>query len=125
MAPNNPNSNHRLRRINGGLENAMVIKVLKKYRKNPCLWDTADQFYHNKPVKTAAWESLLRIWRQLQPRATLHEVKIKIFHMRTNYTRQRRKVSVFFYFITNFRKKHYINFYEETIFSPYLYMVAT
>ncbi|XP_047032913.1 uncharacterized protein LOC124639539 [Helicoverpa zea] len=73
-------------------EPAFLIKILRKYRKCPILWDTTHPEYHKRDRKMAAWDKIVQLWQKTYPNASQSDIKTKIFHMRTNYMRQRKKV---------------------------------
>uniref|UniRef100_A0A2A4K500 MADF domain-containing protein n=1 Tax=Heliothis virescens TaxID=7102 RepID=A0A2A4K500_HELVI len=73
-------------------EQVFLTKVLRKYRKSACLWDLMHKDYHNKSVKEAAWDKIVKLYQKTYPNVNKSDVKSKLCHMRTNYTRQRKKV---------------------------------
>lgn len=80
-------------------EKNVLIKVLKQYKNSPCLWNSTNKKYHDKEAKFAAWEKIAKIWQQVKPKATNKDIKMKLFHMRTNYQRQQKRVSYLNIFI--------------------------
>ncbi|XP_067010255.2 uncharacterized protein [Anabrus simplex] len=69
-----------------------VKEFILLYRSLPCLYDTRDEFYLNKPVKQVAYEKLVRKVREIEPNATRDTVTKKINNLRSSYRKERKKV---------------------------------
>lgn len=78
-------------------ERDIVTKILKKYKKSPCLWDPSNKFYFNKQVRQECYESMVDLWQQLEPDGTVSTLKKKLEHFRAAYRRELKKVSSLLY----------------------------
>lgn len=74
------------------LERPFLRKFIEIYKSLPELWLIKGEFYHNKPVKQKAYETLLEKLKEVEPDATIDVVKKKINTIRTCYSRELKKI---------------------------------
>jgi hypothetical protein len=39
------------------------------YRREPCLWPVKSQYYHDRNMKDAAYEKLIKVYKEIDPNA--------------------------------------------------------
>lgn len=78
-----------LKKINRDLLEDFILE----YKNHPCLWRIKSKEYHDKQKRDAAYNALLLKYKQIDPNADKDIVAKKINSMRTNYRREKKKVS--------------------------------
>ncbi|XP_076061489.1 uncharacterized protein LOC143037247 [Oratosquilla oratoria] len=73
----------------------VFVRFIRAYRDFPMLWDVTSEDYLNKGKKTAAYDELLSILREVKPDAVREDVKKKINSLRTNYRKEVKKINDF------------------------------
>ncbi|XP_075983345.1 uncharacterized protein LOC142981364 [Anticarsia gemmatalis] len=76
-------------------EKQILCKILKLYKDNTLLWDCSNKLFFNRQAKHDCYESMLTLWRQLDPGGTVYSLKKKLEHMRASYRRERKKVEYY------------------------------
>ena len=66
---------------------------IKEYEKHTCLWQCKSQDYHNKQKREAANSLLLSKLQLIDKNATKDTVLKKINALRTNYRKEKKKIS--------------------------------
>ncbi|XP_013106980.2 uncharacterized protein LOC106086739 [Stomoxys calcitrans] len=69
-------------------ERRLCVEFLELYKTMPSLWDMSSEEYHDKELKKINYERLLQKFRQMEPMASMKEMKRKINVLRTNYRRE-------------------------------------
>lgn len=70
---------------------AKLKQFIWTYRDLPTLWNTKSKEYFDKAKKIDAYDTLLKIYQEIEADATVEDVKKKINVLRTNYRREIKK----------------------------------
>ncbi|XP_049848488.1 uncharacterized protein LOC126315258 isoform X1 [Schistocerca gregaria] len=71
---------------------SVVIAVIELWERNRCLWDLADTKRYCRETRNEAYQSLLSVYRKMDPSATLENLKRKLQNMKAAYKREHKKV---------------------------------
>lgn len=71
-------------------DNEMVMRFIRSYRENQCLWDFNSPAYKNKAARDLAYESL--VCAMDLPGLTVTDVKNKIKNIRSTYCQELKKI---------------------------------
>ncbi|XP_044739878.1 uncharacterized protein LOC123301208 [Chrysoperla carnea] len=69
-----------------------IKAFIELYKLNPCLWQIKHSCYTNKVVKQDAYAKLVKLYRAVEPNATIDTVKQKINNLRSSFRKELRKV---------------------------------
>lgn len=72
-----------------------VISVIEMYRDHSCLWKITDPSYHDKVKRNAALETILDLFKTVDPAATKDLVTKKLNSMRGSFRKELNKVSCY------------------------------
>ena len=67
--------------------NDVVLRLIDLFRSYKCLWDTTNNDYKNKNKKRASWEEIAQ-----EMNVSREVVETKIHNLRSQFTRERKKV---------------------------------
>ncbi|XP_046675639.1 uncharacterized protein LOC124364308 isoform X2 [Homalodisca vitripennis] len=71
-------------------DNEMVLRFIRNYRENQCLWDFSSPAYKNKAARDEAYERLVAAMDL--PGLTVLDVKNKIKNIRSTYCQELKKI---------------------------------
>ncbi|XP_049848560.1 uncharacterized protein LOC126315258 isoform X2 [Schistocerca gregaria] len=71
---------------------SVVIAVIELWERNRCLWDLADTKRYCRETRNEAYQSLLSVYRKMDPSATLENLKRKLQNMKAAYKREHKKI---------------------------------
>lgn len=71
-----------------------VLKVIKKYKSCPCLWQVKHPDYHDREKRNAAMNTLLALFKTKDPDVNLDTVKKKITSLRNCFKKEFNKVRI-------------------------------
>ncbi|KPI92830.1 hypothetical protein RR46_14051 [Papilio xuthus] len=72
-------------------ERKFLSEFIDVYKSLPALWDSKKKIYYDRHKKNAAYEILIKKYREMYPKATREDVRKKINVFRSNYRNGLRK----------------------------------